>query len=104
MVRTVAWITLGVFGAFSAWVIWEVGYLAIWQGLMDGPASWQAGLDLSLLAVLAMGWMVHDARRTGRTVWPYLPLTVLAGSVGPLLYLALTPRDAARGAAVARAA
>ena len=92
MVRTAAWIALAVFGAFSAWVVWEVGYFAIWESLLTGPAAWQAGFDLVLFGLLAMVWMVHDAKRTGRTVWPYLPLTLAAGSVGPLLYLALAPK------------
>lgn len=99
MVRTAASIALAVFGAFSAWVVWEVGYFAIWQSLLTGPADWQVLFDICLFGALAMLWMVHDARRTGRTVWPYLPLTVLAGSVGPLLYLALAPRERASLAA-----
>ena len=93
MVRTAAWIALAIFGAFSAWVVWEVGYFAIWASLLTGPAAWQAGADLVLFGLLSMVWMVHDAKRTGRTVWPYLPLTVLAGSAAVLLYLALAPKE-----------
>jgi hypothetical protein len=99
MVRTAASIALAVFGAFSAWVVWEVGYLAIWQSLLTGPAAWQVGFDIVLFGLLSMLWMAHDAKRTGRTVWPYLPLTLLAGSVGPLLYLALAPKEQAPYAA-----
>lgn len=91
MERTAAWIALLVFGAFSAWVVWEVGYLAIWLHLFEGAAGWQVAFDIVLFGLLAMGWMAHDAGRQGRTVWPYLVLTLVGDSVGPLLYLALAP-------------
>jgi hypothetical protein len=33
--------------------------------------------------------MVRDARERGLNPWPFVILTVLAGSFGPLLYLVL---------------
>ncbi len=67
--------------------IGEVGYLGIFAA---GLANWGAAqilVDLVIVCVLAMIWMVADARRRGTNPWPYVLLTVFAGSIGPLLYL-----------------
>lgn len=58
--------------------------------LMSRPDTAQVVIDLYLLAILAGVWMVKDARSRGRTGWsvvPYLLLTAIFVSIGPLLYL-----------------
>ncbi|RON59146.1 DUF2834 domain-containing protein [Pseudomonas frederiksbergensis] len=58
--------------------------------LMSQPDTAQVVIDLYLLATLAGVWMYRDARQRGRTglsVIPYLLLTAIFVSVGPLLYL-----------------
>jgi hypothetical protein len=58
--------------------------------LMSRPDTAQVVIDLYLLATLAGIWMYRDARKRGRsavTVVPYLLITAVFVSVGPLLYL-----------------
>jgi len=58
--------------------------------LMSRPDTAQVVIDLYLLATLAGVWMYSDARKRGRSalsVIPYLLLTAVFVSVGPLLYL-----------------
>jgi hypothetical protein len=75
------------FAALTAYSMQQVGYLGIWQA---GLANWgarQVLADLLIVCTLAMIWMALDARGRGLNPWPYLLLTVFAGSFGPLLYL-----------------
>jgi len=58
--------------------------------LMSRPDTAQVVIDLYLLATLAGIWMYRDARKRGLsavTVVPYLLITAVFVSVGPLLYL-----------------
>ncbi|MCW8279167.1 DUF2834 domain-containing protein [Pseudomonas sp. PCH199] len=58
--------------------------------LMSRPDTAQVVIDLYLLAALAGIWMYQDVRKRGRSVWsvvPYLVITTVFVSVGPLLYL-----------------
>lgn len=94
MFRPVLWLVTLAFGAFSLYALWQVGYIGLFAGQFENAGTLQVLLDLVIACSLAMGWMIRDARRTGRTVWPYLLLTVAAGSFGPLAYLLLAPRAA----------
>jgi hypothetical protein len=99
--RTVLILALAAFGAFTSYVMWEVGYLGIWQAGMVSLGAWQVLLDLVLMSLIALGFIARDARQTGRTVWPFALVTIAAGSFGPLLYLLLEP--ASRGRALSAA-
>lgn len=91
MNRTVALVLLAVvtlgFGVLTGVALLEHGYFGIFEFHFPSSAGWQVLADLVIVCVLAMAWMIADARRSGRTVWPYLLLTVFAGAFGPLLYL-----------------
>jgi len=89
--RPLLFIVLATFGTFSLYAMWQVGYFGIWQAGMASVGAWQVLLDLIVMSFIALGFIVRDARRTGRTVWPFAVLTVAAGSFGPLLYLLLKP-------------
>jgi len=54
--------------------------------------SWGGGqvlADLVILAVLASLWMVADARERGLNAWPFVIITLVVGSFGPLFSLVL---------------
>jgi len=86
------------FSALSAYAVAKVGYIGIFAYHLPSPAGWQVLTDLVIALLLILTWMLRDASRNGRTAWPYVVITLLLGSFGPLLYLLLTPsehRDAA---------
>lgn len=75
------------FGVLSGFALADVGYFGIIEPHFQ---SWDAGqvfADLAILAILACVWMVADARTRGLSAWPFVVITVFAGSFGPLLYL-----------------
>lgn len=75
------------FGAFSTHAMLQVGYLGIWQAGLQDVGAQQVLFDLVIACLLICSWMVSDARRSGRNPWPYVIVTLLGGSVGPLAYL-----------------
>jgi hypothetical protein len=76
------------FAALSGWAMWEHGYLGIWASILDTSASMQVGVDLVLSAGIAAGFMIRDAREQDLNPWPWVAVTLTAGSFGPLGYLA----------------
>jgi hypothetical protein len=85
--RTALWTLTLAFGAYSLWVLTQVGYLGIWQAGFANSGSTQITLDLVLSSVLLMGFVIRDCRQTGRRWWPFALLTLVAGSFGTLAYL-----------------
>jgi hypothetical protein len=77
------------FGALTMLALMDVGYVGI---VVPHFRSWGGGqvlADLVILAVLACIWMAGDARERGRAAWPFIGITLVAGSFGPLLYLVM---------------
>ncbi len=89
--RTLAIAILLPFGALTAYALNAVGYWGLFEYQLASPGGWQVFVDLVIALVLFCGWMIADARRNGRTVWPYLVATLFLGSFGPLFYLLMTP-------------
>lgn len=80
-------VVLLAFGAYSVYVMWDFGYLGIWRAGFANAAALQILLDLVITCLLITGWMIGDARARGLKAWPFVAITVAAGSFGPLLYL-----------------
>jgi Terpene cyclase DEP1 len=83
----VVWFVALAFGAFSMWVLLQVGYLGIWQGGFANPGSTQITVDLVIACAIAMGFVARDCRSHGRAWWPWAVLTAAGGSLGLLAYL-----------------
>lgn len=67
--------------------VMQVGFFGIFASITDSWASVQIFVDLFIVCVLAIVWMVIDARARGRIVWPWVVVTLIAGGFGPLGYL-----------------
>jgi len=87
MQRSLLIVTLILFGALSAAALWQHGYFGIFALHFKTFGGAQVLTDLVIALTLVMVWMWHDARATGRNVWPWIALTLAFGSFGPLLYL-----------------
>ena len=87
MTRYALILVIAAFGALSAYAVMDVGYLGIFDYHRHSSAGWQVITDLVIVCTLAIFWMVSDARKTGRNPWPYVVVTLAAGSFGPLFYL-----------------
>jgi len=75
------------FGVLSTLALMDVGYFGILEPHFQSWGGAQVFVDLVIVGVLACIWMSKDARERGLTAWPFILITVFAGSFGPLLYL-----------------
>jgi hypothetical protein len=80
-------VVLALFGALTVVALLDVGYLGIVKPHFEAWGPAQVLADLVILATLSCFWMVGDARARGTNPWPFVLLTLVAGSFGPLLYL-----------------
>lgn len=83
------------FAALTGWAIYEVGYIGLFAAGLAGPGALQVLTDLVIMGGLLCIWMVGDARARDINPWPFIVITVFAGSFGPLLYLLVRSRQTA---------
>lgn len=89
------WIALAGLLAFALYtlitmLIADQSLMAFGLELMSRPDTAQVVIDLYLMAVMACMWMCQDARSRGKSlasVLPYLLVTAVFVSIGPLLYI-----------------
>ena len=71
----------------------QVGYIGIFDYHRHSPAGWQVFADLVIALLLVLLWLVPHAKESGRNPWPWVVLTLLLRSFGPLLYLVFAGRQ-----------
>ncbi|MGB0560430.1 MAG: hypothetical protein ACPGVO_01325 [Spirulinaceae cyanobacterium] len=86
--RAIAIVLLIPFSVLSVYAVTQVGYFGILDYHRYSPAGWQVFSDLVISLVLLLTWLIPEAKKAGRNPWLWALLTVLLGSIGPLLYLA----------------
>ena len=91
--RTLSIILLIPFTILTLYALTDVGYIGIFDYHRHSSAGWQVFSDLVVALILVSCWMIKDARASGRSPWPWLAVTLTLGSIGPLLYLALRPKE-----------
>lgn len=80
-------LVLLVFGVFSGYVMYQIGYTGIWRAGFSGLGEMQILADLVIACAVIGLWMIGDARARGINPLPYLLLVLVGGSLGVLLYL-----------------
>jgi hypothetical protein len=100
MTRTLLILVFAVFGAYSTYVLFDVGYVGILRTHLVNSGGIQVACDLVIALSLVCTWIVQDARSRGHNPWPFVIATLFLGSFGPLLYLLL--RGPARDGRIAR--
>jgi hypothetical protein len=78
---------IGGFALLTALALLDVGYFGILEPHFLSLGAGQVFADLVIALTLACIWMVNDAREHGMSAWPYIAITLLMGSFGPLAYL-----------------
>jgi Terpene cyclase DEP1 len=73
-------------GGITAGALWTEGLAGLIAAITHSYGSMQIFSDLVIALILVMIWMWRDAKNSGRNVWPWIAITLVAGSFGPLLY------------------
>jgi MFS superfamily sulfate permease-like transporter len=87
MQRSLLTIALVFYGVLSVIALWQHGYWGVIAPHFQSFGAAQVLTDLVIALTLAMVWMWRDAQARGRKVWPWIVITLVAGSFGPLIYL-----------------
>jgi hypothetical protein len=96
--RALLWLTLVLFSALTAEVLWIFGYIGFVEWAFYNLATTLVFVDLVIALTMVMVVMVRHAQANGLMVWPYILLTLGFGSAGPLLYFARHWRREGSGA------
>lgn len=92
MKKLVLLVVLAAFSALTVAAVAQHGYVGIFEYQFRNLAGLQVLADLSIALLLVLVWLWQDARANARNPYPWIVLTLAAGSFGPLLYLLTTPR------------
>jgi lipid-A-disaccharide synthase-like uncharacterized protein len=73
--------------ALTGYAVYHYGYLAFFDFRAMNAIQLQIFFDLIIALSFVMIWMWRDAQARGISPVPYVVMTLLLGSVGPLVYM-----------------
>lgn len=85
--KTILLIITIAFSILTALALWQLGPLGIFKHQFENFGGAQVLIDLVIVCSLMLVWIWDDSKKTNRKFWPWLLITLIAGSFGPLLYL-----------------
>lgn len=88
-IRPVILVVAVLFTVYSTMVAVDHGYTGFLSLALREPWGMQILVDLCISLTMVTSLLVIDARRRKQAAWPWVLVTVLLGSIGPLWYLAL---------------
>jgi Terpene cyclase DEP1 len=80
------WLGLMGLAILTVLAVYHHGLVGIFQYQLANFAGMQVLFDLVIALGFFLVWMWHDARSRGVSPWPWVCITLVAGSFGPLLY------------------
>jgi hypothetical protein len=86
MKKPLLFLALIAHGGITAVALWVDGLAGIFAAIAHSYGSIQIFADLVIALTLVLVWMWRDAKSSGRNIWPWFVITLVAGSFGPLLY------------------
>lgn len=75
------------FSVLTGLAVWQNGFLGIFEYQFKNFGGLQVLTDLVIALSFFIVWMWNDAKNEKRNPWPWIILTLAAGSFGPLFYL-----------------
>lgn len=87
----IAAILLAGFGAFSIWVVVQLGFGGLIESVQRDRWTLQLLIDLVISLSFGVAWMAGDARRRGIRSWPYAVAALFVGSLAVLAYCVRRP-------------
>jgi hypothetical protein len=75
------------FSALTAYTTMQYGVGGLIEMALANAVTITLSVDLLIALSLITAWMWRDARHRGVAPLPYVVLTCMLGSIGPLLYL-----------------
>lgn len=85
--KWIAFDVLVAFVAFTAWVLYNHGYIGLFELALANSATTQVLIDLVIAASLVLIWMIKDAKERQINVLPFVLMTFTLGSIGLLSYV-----------------
>lgn len=86
--RLLAGLVLASFVGLTAVTVAAFGLIPIFTTQLQTLGGIQVYVDLVIMCLLFSVWMKFDAKANNRLFLPWFILTLAAGAIGPLLYLA----------------